>query len=310
MICQEIDISEAREGLKAAILERDEKARIVREMEGRENGLCSKILAKQEDIAELSARLRKADRDLERRSRQVAELPQAEAARAQETPQIPASVNMTISELEEGIAGHKARHTADANKILRLEGEVDGLRHQLEVLEKARASGAKPRTSAEAAFQKMESMILDLEGQKVESQAEITRLSLQLEALHGAAGDNVEGVLASLKAENNALAEELNRLSAEHDQLRSRFDAISADENRDNRLLRDQITDIAAEVVAMTTALEGEDSKTDRILKEATAANRSDVHALSGDSLADRIRTLRDQTRNEPEPARQRAGAS
>ena len=318
MIRQELDVTEAREALKAAVLERDEKARHVRELEAREEALRAELVARQEEIARLSARVREAERNLVQRGKQIAELTRAaELARQEDAAAAAhaAGINMTVAELEEEIAGHKARHTADASRILRLEGECDGLRRQLQDLEKARPNEApRPRTSADAALQKMEAMILDLEGQKVESQAEITRLSLQLEALRGTSGDNVEGVLASLEAENNALADELNRLSAEHDQLRSRFDRLNSGEERENRLLRDQITDLAAEIVALTAAMEGEGSETDRILKAAgspaqnRAANGAGADAPA--SLADRIRTLRAQALADKTPARERASAS
>ena len=313
MVRQELDVTEAREALKAAVLDRDEKARNVIELEEREKALRDEIVAKQEEIARLSARVREAERNLVQRGKQIAELSRAaELSRTEDAAAVhAASMNMTVVELEEEIAGHKARHTADAGRIMRLESELDALRRQLEDLEKARPSeAARPRTSADAALQKMESMILDLEGQKVESQAEITRLALQLEALRGASGDNVEGVLASLEAENNALAEELNRLSVEHDQLRGRFDRLNAGEERDNRILRDQITGLAAEIVALTAAMEGEGSQTDRILNGAGSRAANDTGAKATESLADRIRTLRAQALSEKPPARERAGIS
>lgn len=305
MIRQELDVTEAREALKTAVLERDEKARNVRELEDREAALRAEIVTRQEEVARLSARLREAERTLVQRGKQIAELTRAaELARSEDVAAVhSAGINMTVVELEEEIAGHKARHTADASRIMRLEGELDGLRRQLEDLEKARPhEGPRPRTSADTALQKMESMIFDLESQKVESQAEITRLSLQLEALRGVSGDNVEGVLASLEAENNALAEELNRLSVEHDQLRGRFDRLNAGEERENHLLRDQITGLAAEIVALTAAMEGEGSQTDRILNGGGTPG--------GNSLADRIRALRARAGDQKGPAKARAGAS
>ncbi|WP_321344957.1 hypothetical protein [Breoghania sp.] len=303
MIRQELEVTESREALKAALLERDGKARAVRELEEREEGLRAEMLTKQEDIARLSARLRETERNLDQRSRQIAEMTRAEAERMEEVPVVSGNFSVTIAELEEEIAGHKARHTADAAKMLRLESEMDALRRDLEdkAHEKAQQP-LKPRTSADAALKKMEAMILDLEGQKVESQAEITRLSLQLEALQGATGDNVEGVLASLEAENNALAEELNRLSSEHDHLRTRFEKVSMSEDEETRLLRNHITSLAAEIVALTAAIEGEGSPTDAILNGETPQSL----AAKGEdpSLADRIRTLRKRMREEKAPAK------
>ncbi|WP_321333586.1 hypothetical protein [Breoghania sp.] len=301
MVRQSLEVTEAREALKAAFLERDSKAAAVRELEEREENLRAELLAKQENIARLSARLRETERTLDERIKQIAEMARAEAVRMEETPVVSGNFTVSIAELEEEISGHKARHTADAAKILRLESEVDALRRELEdkSIEKS-SQPLKPRTSADAALKKMEAMILDLESQKVESQAEITRLSLQMEALQGSSGDNLEAVLASLEAENNALAEELNRLSAEHDHLRSRFDAVNAGEEEETRLLRNHITSLAAEIVALTAAIEGEGSPTDAILDgESDRSLNGKGRTGAEESLADRIRTLRKQMREE-----------
>ena len=107
-------------------------------------------VARQEEIAKLSARVREAERNLVQRGKQIAELTRAaELARQEDSAAAAhaANINMTVVELEEEIAGHKARHTADASRILRLEGECDGLRRQLEDLRAARPNEApRPRT--------------------------------------------------------------------------------------------------------------------------------------------------------------------
>ncbi len=63
---------------------------------------------------------------------------------------------------------------------------------------------------------------------------------------------------------------------------------------RDSAVLREQIADLAAEVVNLTALLEGPDSPVWKALDEAPARSPEETSAPSEASLAGRIRALRD----------------
>lgn len=324
---QQLEITEGRETAKSLSLELNEKLKAMAEAEDRERGLREELRHKGEELTRVAARLRETERDLKDRSKQFAEL-SAKLARkaggAQDAHAV-AGDSPELLQLETEIASHKARQSADAARILALESELSQLRRKYAMLEEARAgmtaapiSGAG-RSSADAEVKKLEAMIIDLEGQNVEAQAEITRLSLQIEAMRGAHGDNMEGALVSLEAENTALAEELNRTAVERGRLESQLKKLADAGDRENHALRDQITALAAQVAALTAATEGEGSVIDRILAEdAKAGGRNGAEGAvlgaaahsrrttsiaassatlnrpsAGPSLADRIRDLR-----------------
>lgn len=338
VVRQQVAIADNREATKSLTLDRDAKLKLIAEAKSREEALRDELRRKEEDLERISARMRETERDLKRRSQQFVELSQKLGREAgiavadQMNGEFP-----DIAELESQIATQKARQTADAARILALESELSALRRKYAALEDARAgmttapiAGRSP-TATETVVQKLEGMVIDLEGQNVESQAEIARLSLQLEAMQGSNGDNMEGALISLEAENTALAEELNRTAVERGRLESQLKKQAHSQKFENRQLREQITDLAAQIVAMTAANEGEGSPINTILAQDAAAkvemkpaaevpgisagapqarrngglanSAATANRPSAQSLADRIRGLRTDGKSDAKPA-------
>ncbi len=318
---QQVEISGSREAVKSIALERDEKLQIIGEAEVREAALREELRRNETELARVSARLRETEMDLKRRSQQFIELSQKlarDAVSGTSTENADGSFP-ELAAMEAEIAAQKTRRSADEAKILALESELSQLRRRYAALEDARAGMAGASGSAapasNAVVQKLEGLVIDLEGRNVESQAEITRLSLQLESLRGNSGDNMEGALVSLEAENNALAEELNRTAVERGRLESQLKKLTQAEDRENSLLREQITQLAAQVAAMAADKEGPGSPIDTILADAedaaksgeartAAPQRGNGAAGTGrpGNLADRIRGLR-KPAEEPKPA-------
>lgn len=315
---QQFEITEGREIAKSLGLERDEKLRMLAEGEQREQALRDELRRKEEDLSRITARMRDTEADLKRRSQQFVELSQKlgeRAARGSAALEGEEGASREIARLESEIAGQKARQTADAAKILSLEGELSELRRRYASLEDSRSpvTGSSPRNGAatDTVIQKLENLVIDLEGRNVEAQAEIARLSLQMEALRGLDGDNSEGALQSLEAENNALAEELNRITVERGRLESQLRKTNQVRDTENAALREEMTDLAARLAAITADAEGEGSAIDQILSaEAKSRNGHEgaslVNAPTGrrngaanpprttaPSLADRIRGFR-----------------
>lgn len=333
VVRQQVEISDGRESTKTLTLDRDEKLKLIAEAAGRETTLREELRRKEDDLARVSTRMRETEHDLKRRSQQFIELSKKLGSDADSAVKSDHASGEfpDLARMENEIATQKARHTADAAKILALESELSQLRRKYAALEEARAgmttAPVAPRSSSASngVVQKLEGLVIDLEGQNVEAKAEITRLSLQLESMRGSNGDNMEGALVSLEAENTALAEELNRIAVERGRVESQLKRMMEADGHENFRLREEITQLAAQVAAMTATSEGDGSKIDEILAQDAKAkseikNGTDAASISGSgpqarrsgglsnasatvnrptgaSLADRIRGIR-QTDN------------
>ncbi|AXS41753.1 hypothetical protein [Breoghania sp. L-A4] len=313
VVRQQVEISGSREAAKSIALDLSEKLKIIDEAEARETALRAELRHNETELARVSARLRETEMDLKRRSQQFVELSQKLTRDAVTSAENAGGEFPELAVMEAEIAAQKTRRSADEAKILALESELSQLRRRYAALEDARigmtAAPGRTAPASNAVMQKLEGLVIDLEGRNVESQAEITRLSLQLESLRGNGGDNMEGALVSLEAENNALAEELNRTAVERGRLESQLKKLAQAEDRENSALREQITQLAAQFAAMTADKEGAGSAIDKILTDAEEAQGGAQQRANGPSgrpgsLADRIRGLR-KPADEPKPAAQ-----
>jgi chromosome segregation ATPase len=118
--------------------------------------------------------------------------------------------------------------------------------------------------------------------------------------------DRARAAAEALKTEKVQLQSELDRTTDERDRLARDLGKLKreaeenwASERVENALLRERISDVAAEVARLASALEGPNSPIDAILASETARDRtgadevafSDTPSTNGD-LADRIRAL------------------
>jgi chromosome segregation ATPase len=114
---------------------------------------------------------------------------------------------------------------------------------------------------------------------------------------HGAAADALASEKASLEAQLDRAREERGKLQREVATMKRDAGASWAAERVENALLRERINDVAAEVVRLTSVLEGPGSRIESILAE-TGAPSTAVNGApqTGEeprgSLADRIRAL------------------
>src|SRR5690606_37324354 len=99
--------------------------------------------------------------------------------------------------------------------------------------------------------------------------------------LSGATGGDVEKAVETLNRDRARLEERLTILVRENKKLKGELTAIErsktedwSDERRDSALLREQINDLAAEVVNLTAMLDGPDSPIRQILAKADDAGR------------------------------------
>src|SRR5690606_37629167 len=138
----------------------------------------------------------------------------------------------------------------------------------------------------------------------------LAQSALTMEALlNDASNDNGEKAMASLTRDKENLEAQLAEIRAERDRLRAeqagqrrRRSEDWEVERRENAILRERINDLAAQVTAMTAALEGDNSAINELLaavpKEIHVAGKSyaaraeddtDMAAGAHKTLADRI---------------------
>ena len=172
-------------------------------------------------------------------------------------------------------------------KLDRREKEMERLREQV-----------KLESSSES---EMSAALSDAQEQKVKLEAEVAELTLQMSTLlSGATGADIEKAMAKLTADRQRLEDRLTTLTRENKKLRTDVETLERgksedwdEERRENALLREQINDLAAEVVNLTMALDGPDSPIRKALAQpANGQPQGFSHADAIVSLADRVRAL------------------
>ena len=199
----------------------------------------------------------------------------------------------------------EARKTAELEKKLgstakNLKSNIDKLDRRERELSRIRAS----TSNDDATNSELTSQLVEQQSLNVELEAKLAHSSLQMEALlSDASNDNVKKAMRSLEKEKSGLSEQLKALKAERDQFKAELNHNKNNrreewetERRENSILRERINDLAAQVTAMTAALEGDKSPINEILsrKENTKPVRGKNKAKSPITLAERIRALQD----------------
>jgi dsDNA-specific endonuclease/ATPase MutS2 len=133
----------------------------------------------------------------------------------------------------------------------------------------------------------------------VKLESEVADLTLQMSTLlTGAKGADIEKAIGKLNEERERMEARLTSLTRENKKLRSDLGSYERlksegwdDERRENALLREQINDLAAEVVNLTSALDGPESPIRKAIAESVERAASDPRNKIT-SLADRVRAL------------------
>jgi chromosome segregation ATPase len=143
----------------------------------------------------------------------------------------------------------------------------------------------------------LQAQIAALQADKGKLESERAELAEQLGAFtSGAKAKETEKLMAKVAADRDLLEERLKLLTRENRKLkvdvavheRTKSEEWSG-ERRQSAMLREQMNELAAEVVRLTAALEGPDSPIDKALGPAGADNDPGKKAAS---LADKVRAL------------------
>lgn len=326
---QIIEINRNRDELRRLADERSDRDRTIAELHARAGELGTELRSREEQLQRLMARLAEAEDLLEDRAREIDRLGQLydEATLtasnrqvelvARETEFDRLAGNVALLQSERKDAEKRLREIAAENKAAqealkderRRSAELDRKLEQLmstvsdreEKLARREKELARIRDELRTASQggnDLDTKLTQAQADRVKLEAEVAELRLRLSALPSAGiGSDIDKAIGSLQRERDRQADRLGVLTRENRKLRSEIEAFGKSgmqdrdtERRDNALLREQINDLAAEMVHLTAMLDGPGSPITRILDTADGAQKGGASRIV--SLADRVKAL------------------
>ncbi len=328
---QVAEINRNQQELKHLGETRDELTLAVSELESQAAILRKELAGREEQLEQVSEALAGAEIRLEERAAEIERLNQAndELSVASSNRQIElVSRDTQIEKLSDDLEAlrlarreneKEVRERAAAERSLRVERDAmakklkdtekklerltasltdreDKLERRDKELVRLRSEIKDIRSESEA----MTRQISGAEQEKVKLEARLADMSLQMTNLLAQSKDGeVEKAIASLREERARLESEVKALKKDNAALREATAGMARstsedwqDQKQENALLREQINDLAAEVVAMTAALEGPDSPIAGILQSADRRDSGAGGNGEGASLASRVRAL------------------
>lgn len=283
-------LSDARENLDEKALDLEQMRQRFEKAQTDSDSSKIELVAKQTELENMSDKLQindlantglSADEAV---STMKSELAKTKASLASETKN-----GKILSRKLEDASGHL---TGIADQLERRERELSRLREN---------SGSEENTNSE-----LTSQLVEQQSYNVELEAKLAHANLQMEALlHDASNDNVEKAMSGLEKEKSSLTRKLEKVTVERDGIAAELAHMSSSqgdewesERRENSILRERINDLAAQVTAMTAALEGDKSPINEILSRKDNVKKTTRSKKAGAnqpiSLADRIRALQD----------------
>ena len=205
--------------------------------------------------------------------------------------------------LQESLKQERKRHADAERKIERLTAQLSDRDEKLERREKESARLREQMKLSTLDGHDVDKRLVAADRIRLGLEAEVAELTARLASLLGnARGGDIELAFRKLEDDREKLKQRVGELTRANKALEEKQAqgqlAMSQDwqgERRDTAVLREQINDIAAEMVRMTAALEGPDSPIIAALK--TEGGRPTLAAANRDpdapvSLADRVRAL------------------
>ena len=329
---QIIEINRNRDELKRLANNRDGQNQSLSEMEAKSGELRGELRQREDQLQRLTAKLAEAEKAIEGRALELDKMGRLydEASLVASNRQIDLVVRETEVEklsgdmqllsgqrqdaerrLQEITAENKTARDAlkgERKKAADLEKKLDRMVATLtdreEKLDRRERELARLREQLKGntgAEDELNQKLIDAQADRVKLEAELADMTLQMSTLlSGATGGDVEKAMAKLSEDRERLETRLTALTRENKKLRTDMAAQErskaddwSDERRGNALLREQINDLAAEVVSLTATLEGPDSPINKALAMAPSGSPADVGPHEKiTSLADRVRAL------------------
>lgn len=327
---QIIEINRNRDEMKRLASEREEKNRAISELEARGSELRADLRRREEELHKQAIRLADADKVLEQKALEIEKLGRlydeasltsssrqvALVARESEFEKLSGDIsNMRVQrkDTEKRVreVAAEARAAQDAlkqerrraaeldRKVERLLKTVADREDKLERREAEMARLREGQTTGTKRSSDLDARLVEVEAEKIGLEAELAEMHLQMtNLLNGATGGDIEKAMAKLNAEKDQLKDRLITMTRENKKLKGDVEQFERgkqddwdEERHSSALLREQINDLAAEVVNMTAMLEGPDSPIRKILASDTG-NSAPSSADRIVSLADRVKAL------------------
>ncbi|TPL64953.1 hypothetical protein [Mesorhizobium sp. B2-3-15] len=298
---QLVEINRGREALKALAVERTDKDHALAELGAKNEALRQR----EEELHQLSERLKETERKLERRALDLEKL---------EHMYDDASFASSSRQIE--LVARESELQKLASDILLLRGQrKEADRRSQEIVAESKAARdtlkAEKKRAAELdkKVQRLLATLADREDKLDRREKELARLreksktedgapALRLvgkpdePARHEEAGkrDDLDRAIAKLDGDRERLEARLTALARENKRLKADLGAAASSglTNGNGAALREQMNELAAEVVHLTAKLEGPDSP----IAKALAAPQDNRSAGNDRSLADRVRAL------------------
>jgi chromosome segregation ATPase len=312
-------------------MELGEKTAAIFALEARDKALRDQLRATEDEVAAKTSIMHDAKRTLSDKEAEIAKL----AGDLDERSTLADSQKIELIAIKSQVETLKDQLTTTSNELKAVEDRRDAERIELKTAtrelaeERDRVENLGRRVTQleqQLAAQTTDAEILSRRAQNLESrlgeqsrllnQSEFEHNQTRNELLSARKGENdlrtaladlhdrARAAAEALKAEKVQLQSELDRTTDERDRLARDLGKLKreaeenwASERVENALLRERISDVAAEVARLASALEGPNSPIDAILASETTRDRtgeaafSDTPSTNGD-LADRIRAL------------------
>lgn len=292
---QIIEISRNREALKSLSEQRQDKSLSLMELDAK--------------TAELNAELRQKEDQLQSLTKRLAEAEQASERRTKELDKI----GRMYDEASFSSSSRQIELVARESEVEKLTGEISTLRRERKDAEgRCKEAIAESRAARDALkaekkragdlqkkVERMLETLTEREEKLASREKEMAHLRATRKAGSGGSGDTLEAAMESLSEERDRLEKRLSLLTRENRKLKDDMaagapsGASPESDSHENAMLREQMNDLAAEVVNLTAMLEGPDSPIAKALA-APAGHARPVNDMGETvtSLADRVRAL------------------
>ncbi|MDX8519859.1 hypothetical protein [Mesorhizobium dulcispinae] len=294
---QMVEIGRGQEALKGLAVEKKDKNQALSDLQTKN----AELRQREEELRKLSEKLAQTERSLEKRALDLQKLEQMydDASFSSSNRQIELVARESeLDKLANDIAVLRSQRKEADRRNQELAAESKAARDTLKA-EKKRA------TELDKQVERLLATLADREEKLDRREKELARMRerpKQDHAANGGArqadeGGGIDKAIAKLEGDRERLEERLTALARENKRLKTDLAAVetakpeqAGDARRAGAALREQMNELAAEVVNLTMRLDGPDSPIAKAL--ATPRDgRQDV-GERGTSLADRVRAL------------------
>jgi len=326
---QIVEINRNREELKQLMAERSERHEALTRLEVQSGEIRAELRRREDELQVLTEKLDQAENLLDQRATEIEKLGRMydDASFTASNRQIEiAARESEIEKLNNDMAmlrgerrdidrrnqdvtsenrGVREALKAEQERAVALEARIERLLTNVadrdEKIDRAEREAVRMRDTVKASSSSegdLQAQINALQSEKAKLEAERAELAEQVASfVTGAKTRDMEKLLAKVSSERDLLEERIKVLNLENRKLkvdvavheRTKSEEWSG-ERRQTAMLREQMNELAAEVVHLTATLEGPDSPIDKALGPPGEADNDAGRKIS--SLADRVRAL------------------